>query len=94
MSKTWDFLQINKPVIFPFETTVEIEKSVEGMSLRDKQDDKTKLSFVIGPTYIGSPIVRRKIVLSHEKTPELKFKYSEAGEFKINKKKVYILLEN
>jgi len=93
MSRTMDFLTTEKPKRFPFETSARMEVSVCGISLTDEQDNPNKLRFVIGPTFLGVPIIRRRLVFSLEKSPKLNFDYIEAGDEEIDGNKVYLLLE-
>lgn len=95
MSKTWDFLSVDKPINLPQTVIITVESTVIGIQYADDDNPirQGKLFFVIGPTFLGVPIIKRKLTFSEEEAPDLGYKYIEAGLIKLGKKNVHLLLE-
>lgn len=92
MSKTYDFLTIEKPEQFPFETIVKIKDSVFGIHLKERQV-YGELRFIVYPTFPDYQNNERRLVFSLEESPKLHFNYIQSGKEKIDGQIVYLLLE-
>lgn len=93
MSRTWDFLSIEKPLQLPHIETIVCEASVLSISETSKVERDGEWHFVIGPTYFSSPCVKRKLCLSKDKNEKLDFTADLAGEVKIKGEIIYLFLE-
>lgn len=91
MSRTCGIITVEKPTQIPCVTTIQTNKSVEGMTRT--QGENEELVFVVGPTLFSSPIIERQLAFSEEKRPKLDFKYFTAGEIELEGKKIFLLLE-
>ena len=94
MSKTWDIVFVKKPSQIPCVVNIHIERSVTGIGYTSNPISNGQIKLVVGPCYMGSPVISRRLAFSEIKKPELDFPYTEAGDIKLNKKKVYMFLED
>lgn len=99
MARNTKLLSVQRPSNIPCTVDIFCEKSVESMSATKKIEENGELRFIIGPTYFRSPIVKRKLTFSYEKTPSLGYKHLSAGQIEpgdlsYENKRIYLFLEN
>lgn len=93
MSRTWDLLYIKKPLRLPHTETITCEASVTSFGETSETERDGKWWFIVGPTYFGSPIIRRLLCLSKNKEEKTDFTSILAGEVEIKGEVVYLFLE-
>lgn len=95
MTKTSDSVFLNVFSKLPHFATIDTEKSVFGVSCRDgrKSDDGKFFIMDVGPTWFGSPIIRRGIAIFRTPKPkQLGKDYKHAGKIKIGGRQAHIFL--
>jgi hypothetical protein len=93
MNAIYESIKIAAPTKIPCIINVFINLSVVNIEYKSK-DDNNNLNLEVSPALYFFQKTNRKLALSKEESPQLKFEYYRAGTFELIKgEKIYLLLE-